>query len=356
MKNVIKIAVFLLVLVSCEKVFEIQKCSDNPLEEISVLKQLVANEEAQDPGESNGLEIIQYTYQNQIVYLVNDCINNCADALTVVYDCDENIICEFGGIVGLNTCPDFETEATNSKVLFSTRSGGDKCDKKVIVSKELFDNSKTDVIENAVINGDCLDITFSLLSTQDRIDDVDLIDSGAILESFPIQRNLKFTIKENFTKPTVVKATTSFDISFLVNPGETVILNLENFETPIRYTRGEACSSCELTQEEELEILKKMFAEIEALAESVVCENAEEWEYTPVGSKACGGPAGFIAYSTKIDVASFLEKVKSYTKSEDDFNKKWGIVSTCDILLPPNGIACDEGKAILLFYTTFDKQ
>ncbi len=355
MKNVIKIAIFLLVLTGCEEVFETQKCSDDPLEEILVLKQLVVNEQAQNPGESNGLEIIQYTYQNEVVYLVNDCINNCSDALTVVYNCDETIICEFGGIAGLNTCPDFEMEATDSEVLFSTRNTENECDKKVIISKELFDNSKTDVIESAVIDGDCLNITFSLLSTQDRIDDVELIDSGDILESFPIQRNLKLTIKENFTKPAVVQATTSFDISSLASPGETVILNLENFETSVRYTRGGSCTDCDLTQEEELEILKKMLAEIEAIADSVVCENAEEWEYTPIGSKACGGPSGFIAYSTKIDVPSFLEKVETYTKAEDDFNKKWGIVSTCDVLLPPNGIACDEGKAIFLFYTTFDK-
>ncbi|WP_010178873.1 DUF6970 domain-containing protein [Aquimarina agarilytica] len=349
MKNIIRIFVLLLLFVSCERVLETQKCSDNPLEEIAVLKKLIANEEAQTPGTSNGLEIIQYTYQNKVVYFVDDCVNNCADSLALVYDCDENVICEFGGIAGVNTCPDFEAEATDRVILFSTRDDITKCDKSVIIDKKLFESAKSSLVEKATINGDCLHITFSLLVTQDPVKDVDLIDSGAVLESFPIQRNIKFTVKENLTKPATTSATTSFDLSSLVSPGETVILNLENFDKPISYTRSKECKKCELTQGEEREVLNKMLAELKEISESVVCENATEWDFTAVGSKACGGPNGFIAYSTKIDVKDFLAKVAKYTKAEDDFNKKWGVVSTCDVLVPPSTIVCNDGKAILVF-------
>ncbi|WP_010522684.1 DUF6970 domain-containing protein [Aquimarina agarivorans] len=351
MKNLIKIlAVVAFTFASCERVFDTPKCSNNPLEDVGVLRDLVANEQAQNPEESNGLEIVQYTFQNQTVYLVNDCINNCADALEIVYDCDENIICEFGGIAGLNTCPDFETEATNRKVLFSTRNGVSNCDKSVLVDPELFSNSKAATIIDAEVIGDCLHITFEILSTQDAVADVDLVGSGDIMESFPIQTTIKLVIEENFTFPAKVVATTSFDISSLIEPGETIILNLANFEEGIRYTRGESdtCKVCGLTQEAGRALLNSMLTELNEISESVVCDDASEWEFTTVGSKACGGPNLFLPYSTTIDVTSFLDKVAVYTKAEDDFNKKWGIVSTCDVVLPPTEIACQNGEAVLI--------
>lgn len=61
--------------------------------------------------------IAQYYYKGQTVILIDDC-SNCSDAMQVVYDCNGNELCQFGGIAGLNTCPDFKSSARFVKTLF----------------------------------------------------------------------------------------------------------------------------------------------------------------------------------------------------------------------------------------------
>jgi len=101
------------------------------------------------------------------------------------------------------------------------------------------------------------------------------------------------------------------------------------------------------TIEYDLAILDTLLAEIKEIAESVECQNANEWKFTAIGSKACGGPTGYIAYSEKIDETEFLELVDAYTKAMNDFNIKWGIFSTCDVEPAPKSVSCVDGKAVL---------
>jgi hypothetical protein len=62
-------------------------------------------------------QIVQYTYNNQTVFLIDNCYG-CSDSKRIVYDEKKNVLCEFGGFAGLNTCPDFEKSAKNRKVLY----------------------------------------------------------------------------------------------------------------------------------------------------------------------------------------------------------------------------------------------
>ena len=55
-------------------------------------------------------QIILYKYKNQYVYLVDACYQ-CPDAMSFVYDKEKNKLCEFGGIIGVNSCPDFNDKA-----------------------------------------------------------------------------------------------------------------------------------------------------------------------------------------------------------------------------------------------------
>ena len=87
----------------------------DPINEIIWLDSLTAIFEQMN--ESSGAEIIQYEYKGQCVFYVDDC-ENCIDKLIKVYDLDQNVLCEFGGIAGLNTCPDFDQVATDSKLLY----------------------------------------------------------------------------------------------------------------------------------------------------------------------------------------------------------------------------------------------
>jgi len=105
-------------------------------------------------------------------------------------------------------------------------------------------------------------------------------------------------------------------------------------------------SNANTTFEEDLATLQQMRSDIQTIAESEPCLYAANWSFTAIGSKACGGPQGYIAYSNNIDVASFLNQVETYTLAEQEFNIKWGIISTCDLALMPNGISCVNSKAV----------
>jgi hypothetical protein len=61
--------------------------------------------------------ITRFTYNNEIVYLVDDCLG-CADAMQVVYSCSGEERCKFGGIAGFNTSPDFFEKATDKEIIW----------------------------------------------------------------------------------------------------------------------------------------------------------------------------------------------------------------------------------------------
>jgi hypothetical protein len=105
------------------------------------------------------------------------------------------------------------------------------------------------------------------------------------------------------------------------------------------------------SKEKETQNLAKMYEEIisSSMISTTPCTNPAEWSFTAIGSKACGGSTGFIAYSLKINATEFLKKVENYTKAEDAYNKKWGAISTCDILLPPKRVDCVNGKPSLVY-------
>ncbi len=66
---------------------------------------------------SSKAEVIRYQYDGETVYYINTCID-CADTMGQVYTCSGEVICQFGGIAGFNTCPDFEDTATHKKVIW----------------------------------------------------------------------------------------------------------------------------------------------------------------------------------------------------------------------------------------------
>lgn len=89
----------------------------NPLETIQWLKEIRDGFDMQ----ANPLpkRITQYFYQGECVFLIDGCVG-CDDNLTTVYNVDQEVICEFGGIAGVNTCPDFDTVATGQVILYGS--------------------------------------------------------------------------------------------------------------------------------------------------------------------------------------------------------------------------------------------
>jgi len=106
----------------------------------------------------------------------------------------------------------------------------------------------------------------------------------------------------------------------------------------------------ELTeQEKDHRALMGLFDNALELVKDLPCENSENWIFEPYGSKACGGPQWFVAYPTTIDTEEFLKRIEIYTKAERDYNTKWSVFSTCDIVSPPKDVVCENGYPVLKF-------
>ncbi|MDC1162393.1 DUF4377 domain-containing protein, partial [Tenacibaculum sp.] len=87
----------------------------NPLENLLWLKELKTSFEISNSAVKR--KIIQYTYKKNTVFFINECVD-CPDNLIRVYNCKKENVCDFGGISGINTCPDFQKESTNKTILW----------------------------------------------------------------------------------------------------------------------------------------------------------------------------------------------------------------------------------------------
>ena len=110
--------------------------------------------------------------------------------------------------------------------------------------------------------------------------------------------------------------------------------------------------SCELSTTEPLVITAEELvaaqAEIIRLAESVPCTNASEWKFTPMGNKACGGPARYIAYHQSVE-RELLDLVERFTTAQKAYNETNNVLSDCLLVGPPRTIQCEANKAVLVY-------
>nr|WP_315157490.1 hypothetical protein [uncultured Flavobacterium sp.] len=113
-----------------------------------------------------------------------------------------------------------------------------------------------------------------------------------------------------------------------------------------------ACSNDDSTsQEEDNTALKVMYDEIISLSliKSLPCTNPEEWAFTGIGARPCGGVDSYIPYAKGINITAFETKVKAYNNAVEAFNKKWELFSTCEVTSVPKAVACVEGKPTLIY-------
>jgi hypothetical protein len=103
------------------------------------------------------------------------------------------------------------------------------------------------------------------------------------------------------------------------------------------------------TKDYDLAELDKLYERIISLSESKTCSNSSEWQFTSIGSKACGGPTGYVAYSTEINESEFLELVKQYTELQAEYNRQNKKASDCSFLSPPAKVFCENGKPVFQY-------
>jgi hypothetical protein len=109
-----------------------------------------------------------------------------------------------------------------------------------------------------------------------------------------------------------------------------------------------SCMDSEDVQRSDLSVLELLGKEIVILSESVPCTNSSEWRFTPMGSKACGGPTQYIAYHISVE-KKFLELVEQYTFQQKEYNRKNNVISDCMLITPPKSVTCEGNKPILVY-------
>ncbi len=95
--------------------------------------------------------------------------------------------------------------------------------------------------------------------------------------------------------------------------------------------------------------MEAMHEEIVKIAESIKCNDIQDWRFIGIGQKPCGGPDTYIAYSIEIDTSDFFTKVENYRNAALQYYNENGIVGTCDVTPEPTSIKCSNGKAVLIF-------
>ena len=104
-----------LIFPGCEEILHPVACDiEDPEKNISWLAEMIEAAEA-EPG--NLVRITLFMYEDQEVFYVEQS-PAIADKMDVVYTCEGETLCQFGGIAGFNTCPDFEETANKVRIIW----------------------------------------------------------------------------------------------------------------------------------------------------------------------------------------------------------------------------------------------
>ena len=112
-----------------------------------------------------------------------------------------------------------------------------------------------------------------------------------------------------------------------------------------------SCSLEESTKKQDLDLLAitKLAEEINALVETSICNDETECAFIAFGSKPCGGPLGYLAYSNSIDTEELISKVELFNQMQNSYNLRYNIVSDCSMILEPDGLICEDGKCKIVY-------
>ncbi len=109
-----------------------------------------------------------------------------------------------------------------------------------------------------------------------------------------------------------------------------------------------SCQNTDDAQNITLQDLELQFEAIQELVNESSCADSSQCRYIAYGTKACGGPQGYLVFSSEIDTEKLEALVTKYSKDEDTYNKQNGIMSDCSIPSPPEQLDCVDGKCIAL--------
>jgi hypothetical protein len=88
------------------------------------------------------------------------------------------------------------------------------------------------------------------------------------------------------------------------------------------------------------------YRSIRELVGDAACTSSEQCRTLPIGHKACGGPEGYLVWSSAATSESKLRAlVDSYNQSRKRDVQQSGRVSDCSMMADP-GARCDAGRCV----------
>lgn len=83
--------------------------------------------------------------------------------------------------------------------------------------------------------------------------------------------------------------------------------------------------------------LAQLEREARALVRTTGCVGGSSCRTAPLGWRACGGPRDYVVYcAASTDTVAMLRKLEELERAEREYNQRTGMVSTCEMRLPPN--------------------
>lgn len=112
------------------------------------------------------------------------------------------------------------------------------CHQPVIVSADEYLNAPSDEMEiiGVQLEGNCLSIRFTSGGCDGNSWGIRLIDSEAIMESYPPQRNLRLSLDNEELCKAIVTKEVAFDVSHLRLEYDKILLNITNSGDQVLYT------------------------------------------------------------------------------------------------------------------------
>jgi hypothetical protein len=108
------------------------------------------------------------------------------------------------------------------------------------------------------------------------------------------------------------------------------------------------CASCAAAPPENSPASATLWQQIQAEVGDAACEGPQQCHSIGLGAKACGGPEGFLAWSSLAGDSKKLQSlVAQYAAARKGEQERSGMVSDCALVSDP-GVACMAGRCTLL--------
>jgi len=90
------------------------------------------------------------------------------------------------------------------------------------------------------------------------------------------------------------------------------------------------------TKEGDWAAILRLEGQAKTIAKTNGCSASTECRAAPVGNRSCGGPRYYLPYCAKTtDSTALFAKLAEVAKAENEYNRKYQLMSTCEFRTPP---------------------